>query len=105
MTERTLSILLRTSTLIAIIGFILMHIVFPDAVLPRYIVYAYAGVFGAVPILFIMTLVSRIFLLGLKEQPLSSIEQMYMIFYVFLTKEAREEWRNHIKERKNKGIS
>lgn len=53
----------------------------------------------------IMKVVSSIFLIGLKEQPLSFIEQMFIFFYVLLTKEAREEWHNYINDQKNKKAS
>jgi hypothetical protein len=101
MTERTLSRLLLATTLIVILGFVLMKIVFPDVAMPGYIRYGYAVAFGTAPILLVMKGVSRIFLMGLKGQPLSSIEQMFMVFYVLLTKEAREEWQSYITDQKN----
>ena len=82
-----------------------MQVLFPEVALPGYVRYGYAVAFGAVPILLIMKMVSRIFLMELKGQPLSSIEQMFMIFYALLTKEAREEWRSYINDQKNKGVS
>lgn len=105
MTERTLSNLLRASTLIVIIGFFLMQIVFPEVAMPGYIRYGYALAFGAAPILLIMKVVSRIFLIALKGQPLSFIEQTFVFLYVLLTKEAREEWRSYINGQRNKGAS
>jgi hypothetical protein len=105
MTERTLSRLLLASTLIVIVGFVVMEFVFPDVAMPGYIKYGYAVVFGAAPILLMMKIISRIFLIGLQGQPLSSIEQMFIILYVLLTKEAREEWRSYINNQKDKGHS
>lgn len=105
MTERTLSGLLLATTLIVVIGFVLMKIVFPDVAMPGYIRYGYAVAFSAAPILLMMKGVSRVFLMGLKGQPLSSIEQMFMVFFVLLTKEAREEWRSYITDQKNKEAS
>lgn len=105
MTERTLSALLRVTTLIVIIGFSLMQIVFPEVAMPGYIRYGYALAFGAAPILLMMKVVSRIFLIGLKGQPLSFIEQTFIFLYVLLTKEAREEWRSYINDQRNKGAS
>jgi len=102
MTERTLSGLLRASIFIVIVGFVLMQLVFSGVVMPKYIRYAYAFVFGITPILLMMKVFSRMSLPALKDQPLSSLEQMFMVFYAFLTKEAREDWRSHIKQQKNK---
>ena len=105
MTERTLSNLLRVFILIVIIGFVLMKIVFPEVAMPGYIRYGYALAFGVVPILLMMKVVSSIFLIGLKGQPRASIEQMFIFFYVLLTKEAREEWRSYINDQRNNGAS
>ena len=102
-TERTLSSLLLATTLIVISGFVLMKIVFPEVAMPGYIRYGYALAFGTAPILLIMKVVSRVFLIALKGQPLSSIEQTFLFLYVLLTKEAREEWRSYINEQRNNG--
>ena len=37
-----------------------------------------------------------------KGQRLSFIENMYLLYYIFLTKEAREEWRSYTEEQKKK---
>ena len=73
--------------------------------MPGYIRYGYAVAFSAAPILLMMKVVSRIFLMGLKGQSLASIEQWFMIFYALLTTEAREEWRSYINDQKNRGDS
>lgn len=62
-------------------------------------------VFGAVSILLMMKLISKIFPLGFKEKPLSLNETMFKICYVLLTKEAREEWHSYISEQKNRGAA
>jgi hypothetical protein len=103
MTERTLNNLIRASLLIALIGFISIQTAWLDGVVPmRYIKILFMAAFGAVPALFILKLISRVFLLGLKDQRLSFIQNLFMLYYIFLTKEAREEWRSHIEERKKK---
>lgn len=104
MTERTLSSLLRASILVVVLGFFLMKLAFTEAVIPGYIRYGYAIAFGAAPILLMMKVLSRFFLLGIKDQSLSMVEQMFMVLYVFLTKEARDEWRSYINEQKNKEV-
>jgi hypothetical protein len=105
MTERTLSILLISSTLIALLGCFLMPAGPHFAEVPRFIRIGYMVVFGAVPILLMMKLISKLFPLGFKGERLSLNEGMFTICYVFLTKEAREEWRRYISEQKNKGAA
>jgi len=103
MTERALNNLIRVSFLIAVIGFISIQTAWLDTVVPvRYIKMLFMVAFGAVPALLILKVISRFFLQGFKGQRLSLIENMFMLYYIFLTKEAREEWRSYIEEQKKK---
>ncbi|KAB2920674.1 MAG: hypothetical protein F9K30_15985 [Dechloromonas sp.] len=56
--------------------------------------------FAAFPVLLMLKVISRFFLLGFKGQRLSFIENMFMLYRIFLTKEAREEWRSYMEELK-----
>ena len=103
MTERTLNNLIRASLVIALIGFISIQTARIDGFIPmRYMKILFMVAFGAVPTLLILKVISRFFLQGFKGQQLSFIENMFMLYYVFLTKEAREEWRTYIEEQKKK---
>lgn len=103
MTERTLNYLIRVALFIAVIGFLSIQTAWLDAVVPvRYMKILFMVAFGALPLLLILKVVSRLFLEGFKGQRLSFIENMFTLYYVFLTKEAREEWRSHIEEQKKK---
>jgi len=103
MTERTLNNLIRVSLVIALIGFTSIQTGWIDGFIPmRYMKILFMVAFGAVPTLLILKVISRFFLLGFKGQQLSFIENMFMLYYIFLTKEAREEWRTYIEEQKKK---
>lgn len=101
MTERTLSNLIRASLFVAVVGFISIQTSWLDGVIPtRYAKIAFMTAYGVVPVLLMLKLISRLFLSGFKGQKLSFIENMFMLFYVLLTKEAREEWQSYIDEQK-----
>ena len=68
----------------------------------RYMKILFMIAFGVLPMLVILKVISRLFLDGFKGQRLSFIEYMFMLYYIFLTKEAREEWRSYIEEQKKK---
>lgn len=103
MTERTLNNLTRVTLLIAVMGFLSIQTAWFDAVIPmRYMKILFMVAFGALPLLLILKVVSRLFLEGFKGQRLSFIENMFTLYYMFLTKEAREQWRSHIEEQKRK---
>ncbi len=103
MTERTLNNLIRVTLLIAVIGFLFIQTTWLDAVVPmRYMKILFMIAFGVLPMLVILKVISRLFLDGFKGQRLSFIENMFMLYYIFLTKEAREEWRSYIEEQKKK---
>jgi hypothetical protein len=87
----------------AIIGYIAIQTEFLGGVIPtRYLQIVFMAAFGAAPILLMLKAISRLFLTGFKGQSLPFIEQMFSIYYVFLTIEARAEWRSYIEEQKNK---
>jgi len=50
----------------------------------------------------VVKIISKIAPLTFKWDSLSRSEDMLMIFYVFLTNEAKEEWRGYINEKKRK---
>ena len=103
MTERTLNNLIRVTLLIAVIGFLFIQTTWLDAVVQmRYMKILFMIAFGVLPMLVILKVISRLFLDGFKGQRLSFIENMFMLYYIFLTKEAREEWRSYIEEQKKK---
>lgn len=103
MTERTLSNLIRASLLMAVIGFISIQTAWLDSVVPtRFMKIVFMAAYGAVPVLLLLKVISRFFLQGFKGQRLSFIQNMFMLYYIFLTKEARDEWRSYIEEQKNK---
>lgn len=62
----------------------------------------FMAAYVAVPVLLMLKVISRFFLQGFKGQRLSFIQNMFMLYYIFLTKEARDEWRSYIEEQKNK---
>lgn len=68
------------------------------------ILYIYMFVFGTTPLLLMMKVISRIFLTGLKDQPVSFLENLFTLYYFLLTKEARKEWADYIEEQKRKSI-
>jgi len=105
-TERTLSRLIVASIVAAIICYIAIRTEFLGSVIPTsYLQKLFMTAFAATPFLLMLKVISRLFLSGFKGQSLLFIEHMFTIYYVFLTKEARAEWRSYIEEQKNKGQS
>lgn len=100
MTERTTSILLISTVLIAILGVFLLPLRQGLGVISRFISTAYIVDIFAVWFFLFMKLTSKLAPLNFKWESLSRNENMFCIFYVFLTKEAREEWRGYISEKK-----
>ena len=102
MSEKTLNRLIFLSALLTIGGFFVItgNLIRNDAAL-KYFRYLYVLPFAMTPLLLISKLVSRIFLEGLKGQPISSMEYYYVFFYLLLTKEARTEWAGFIEASKN----
>lgn len=87
----------------AIIGYIAIRTEILNGVIPKiYLQTILMAAFGAAPVLLMLKVISRLFLSGFKGQSLSFIEQMFSIYYIFLTIEARAEWRSYIEELKNK---
>ena len=102
MTDRTLSILLISTTLVAILGYFLMPAAPHIAEVPKFVRTGYMFVFAAVPILLMMKLVSKLFPLGFRGESLLLNETMFSICHLLLTREAREEWRGYINEQKDR---
>lgn len=61
---------------------------------------AYMANFFAVWFFVAVKVMSKIAPLNFKWESLSRNEDMFFFFYVFLTKEAKEEWRSYIKQKK-----
>lgn len=51
-------------------------------------------------ILLMMKVISSVFLSGFKGQPVSFIENIYPLFWLLLTAESRQEWRDYIQSQK-----
>ncbi len=101
MTNRTTSILLASTVLIAILGVFLLPLGQGLGVVSRFISYAYVLDIFAVWFFLAVKLFSALAPLNFKWESLSRNENMFCFFYVFLTKEAREEWRGYISEKRN----
>jgi hypothetical protein len=101
MSENTLNRLILLSALLTIGGFFVIsgNLIGNEAAM-KYFRYLYVLPFSMTPLLLICKLVSRVFLEGLKGQPISSMEYYYVLFYLLLTKEARAEWVDFIEESK-----
>ncbi|MCK6405245.1 MAG: hypothetical protein L6Q60_04410 [Rhodocyclaceae bacterium] len=102
MTNKTLSTLLVLTALIAFLGYFLMPAGPRFAEVPQFVRTGYMFFFGALPVLLLMKLISKIFPQGFQHETVSLNETMFGIFFVFLTKEAREEWRGYIREQKKR---
>lgn len=100
MTERSTSFLLILTVLIAILGVFLLPLGQGLGVISRYIGTAYILDIFAVWFFLAVKLFSKLAPLNFKWESLSRNENMFCLFYVFLTKEAREEWRGYISEKK-----
>lgn len=101
MTNRTTSILLASTILIAILGVFLLPLGQGLGVVSKLIGYTYVLDIFAVWFFFAVKVFSALTPLSFKWESLSRNENMFCFFYVFLTKEAREEWRGYISEKKN----
>ena len=101
MSEKTLNRLILLSALLTIAGFFIINgkLIGNEAAM-KYFGYVYVLPFAMTPLLLICKLVSRIFLEALKGQPISSMENYYLLYYLLLTKEARTEWAAYIDENK-----
>lgn len=102
MTDRTLSLLLVSATLIVFLGFFLFPSGPQFAEVPKFIRVGYVFFFGAAPLLLMMKLISKLFPSAFKQESLSLNEMMFGICYVFLSSEARSEWRGYINEKRNR---
>ena len=56
--------------------------------------------FCMAPLLIMIKIISRLFLSGFKGKSVSFIETAFFFYYIFLTVEARAEWRCYIEEQK-----
>jgi hypothetical protein len=101
MTNRTTSILLASTVLIAILGVFLLPLGQGLGVVSRFISYGYVLDIFAVWFFLAVKICSALAPLNFKWESLSRNENMFCFFYVFLTKEAREEWRGYIGDKKN----
>jgi len=66
----------------------------------RYVEIAYMANFLAVWFFVVMKVMSKMVPLNFKWESLSRNEDMFFFFFVFLTKEAKAEWRGYINEKR-----
>ncbi|MDR0776508.1 MAG: hypothetical protein LBE81_07715 [Azonexus sp.] len=102
MKEKTLSFLILFFFILGIFSYFLMGENFGLELKQRHIAgYVFAVAFGATPFFIMLKIVSRIFLpSSFGNVRLSTLEGTFMLYYFFLTKEAREEWRAYIEKKK-----
>jgi hypothetical protein len=104
-TNRIASILLVSTLLIAIVGGVLISPSSRFGEMGRIIHIAYIADLFAVFFFIVSKIASSLCPLNFKWESLSRNEEMFFVFNVFLTKEAREEWRGYINEKKQKTTS
>lgn len=101
MREKTLSRLIVLAILLGVVSYILGHSeLLSDTDLKIQFRYVFMWAFGVTPLLIMVKIVSRLSLEVLKGTRLSTLEGMFMVYYLFLSKEAREAWRSYIEEQK-----
>ena len=104
MSNKELSTLLKIAALATILCFSIFTFELTDS--PKLIeMSSYAFMIGlaAMVLLFFRKLLSAIALGSLKGQPVTLLEGIFPIFYLMLSKEARQEWTEHIEQLKRKG--
>lgn len=105
MSEKTLNFLIKSFLMIAVGGFfVISGSQIANTAAMKYVKYIFMVAFGITPVLLIIKMISRLFLSGFKGRPISFIENMFTIYYLVLTKEARKEWADYIEEQKQKSI-
>ena len=103
MREKTLSRFIGLAILLGVVSYILGHSdLLSDADLKIQFRYVFMWALGVTPLLIMVKIVSRLSLEALKGTRLSTLEGMFMLYYLFLSKEAREAWRAYIEEQKAK---
>lgn len=103
MRKATLSILIYISLAIAILSYVAAYSGGLNKENEHLAKYIFMITFGLVPSLLILKLISTSFFLsGLSGMPLPQLEGVFAIFYIFLTKEARIEWKKKIEQEKSR---
>jgi len=101
MREKTLSRLILLAILLGVVSYILGHSdLLSDTDLKIQFRYVFMWAFGVTPLLIMVKINSRLSLEILKGTRLSTLEGIFMVYYFFLSKEAREAWRSYIEEQK-----
>jgi len=102
-TEQTVSRLIVASIVTVIACAIAIQARFlGDAIPKTYLQTLLMVAFCMAPLLIMIKIVSRLFLSGLKGKSVSFIETAFFFYYIFLTVEARAEWRCYIEEQNRK---
>ena len=104
MSNKELSTLLKIAALATIICFSIFTFELIES--PQLIeIASYAFMIGLATmiLLFFRKLLSSIALGSFKGQPVTMLEGIFPIFYLMLSKEARQEWTEHIEKLKRSG--
>lgn len=101
MRERTLSLLIMFSFVLGVACYVIGHGDFvADLEIKSAARYMVMLSFAVTPILMMSKIFSRLSLHIFCDMQTSTLEGIFSIYYFFLTKEAREEWRTFIDERR-----
>ena len=101
MTEQTVSRLIVASIVTVIACAIAIQTrILGEAIPKTYLQTLLMFPFCMAPLLIMIKIISRIFLSGFKGKSVSFIETAFFFYYIFLTVEARAEWRCYIEEQK-----
>lgn len=105
MSEKTLNLFIKIFFMVAVSCFFVMRGgLFSDPAILKFANYLFAIVFGITPVLLLIKIVSRLFLSGFKGRSIYFIENMFSIYYLMLTKEARKEWVDYIGKQKQRHV-
>lgn len=105
MKRKTTSRLILFFAVVAFFGYLLGHGDFGFDIDGQYAARnVFMIAFGVMVFLCMLKIVSsRLFFNGLNGVRLSTLEGVFMFYYLFLDKEAREEWGAYIEKRKSEG--
>ena len=103
MREKYLFLAIKTLMVLVVVSHVLIYAELLSDILPKvYVEHVYMLALFSLFVCFWISIISRFFLHGFKGLPLETMETMYGMYYLILTKEAREEWRACIEELRKK---
>ncbi len=103
MKDKTQTFLLKATIIIGLMTYLVLYGEQIKQFIPeKILVIIFAFCIALAPILLILRIISKVFIAGFRGQPVEFIEKMYAIYYVFLTKEARIQWKEYIESEKRK---